>query len=254
MIVTDLTKEEYDPLSYTGLKKYQVIDSDFHKSIESILKLPIEKIDYIHQFPLFIGHVNLAKYLFFYDLYKQCYTLSGNIADVGTWKGASFLFMAKLVRLFESNSLTQVHGFDWFQGMKPIATNDCMSIEGEYIGDYNLLINLIKLQKLEDVAIIHKLDLCKDLDAFFDQHNYMRFKMVYFDCGIKEVLERSLNCFWQRLVNGGILIIDHYNTETSPSESQVVDDVIGENHIWHCPFNRQPTAYVIKELRQEQQP
>jgi hypothetical protein len=241
-------KKEYDPSQHTGFKKFQGIDSDFHKMIDSMQKLPVEKRDYIHQFPLFVGHVNLARYLFFYDLYKQCCTLSGNIADIGTWKGSSFLFMAKLVRLFETYSITQVHGFDWFQGMKPSSINDCIDVEGEYIGDYDLLIKLVELQQLQDIAVIHKLDLCKDLDVFFEQHKYMRFKMIFLDCGIKEVLEASLSHFWPRLIQGGILIVDHYNTETSPSESQIVDDTIGKNLIRHCPYNRQPTAYIKKDF------
>lgn len=45
--------------------------------------------------------------------YKGTLGLAGNIAEVGVLRGAGTLFVAKL---FEPNSLTQVHGFDWFKG------------------------------------------------------------------------------------------------------------------------------------------
>ncbi len=233
---------------YAGFKKYSAIDAEFHEGIREILNLDIPKIDFIHQFPVFVGSVNLARYLSLYDLYKQCYTLSGHIADIGTWKGSSFLFMAKIVRLFEPNSLTQVHGFDWFKGMSPSEeNNDCMKNKGEYTSDYDLLIKLIALQKMNDTAIVHKLDLCKDLGAFFHENNHMRFKMIFVDCGVKEVLENSLTQFWPRLCNGGVLIMDHYNTEDSPFESQIIENAVGKNLIQHFPYNRSPTAYIVKE-------
>jgi hypothetical protein len=95
--------------------KFEEMDKKFHASINNILELEISKIDFIHGFPLFTGWVNLARYLFLYDLYKKIYELSGDIADVGTWKGYSFLFFAKLVKIFEPLALTRVHAYDWFQ-------------------------------------------------------------------------------------------------------------------------------------------
>ncbi|MFA5074977.1 MAG: class I SAM-dependent methyltransferase [Candidatus Babeliales bacterium] len=235
-------------MEYMGFNKYKDIDKTFHKNIQKIFDLDIPKIDFIHQFPVFVGHVNLARYLFFYDLYKKVHELSGHIADIGTWKGSSFFFMSKLVRLFESYALTQVHGFDWFKGMQP-SNNDDKNQEGLYADcTYENILKLIDLQQLNDISIIHKLDITKDLDNFFKNNIHLRFKMVFIDCGIAQVLEKALEHFWPRLVNGGIIIMDHYNAECSPSESTILEKYIGKNHIQHLPYNRQPTAYVIKLL------
>ena len=181
-----------------------------------------------------------------YDLYKKSYNLAGHIADVGTWKGASFLFLAKLVRLFESYNNTQVHGFDWFEGMKP-QEGDCQEVQGEYLAEYETLLQLIDLQNLNNIAILHKMDIINELSSFFKENPYLRFKMVFVDCGITDVLEKSLENFWPKIVQGGVLIMDHYNVETSPTESDIVDKYIGKNCIKQYSFNRQPTAYIIKE-------
>jgi len=247
--ICESNKESNKSKVYMGWNKFKDIDKEFHKNMNEILNLDIPKINLIHHFPVFIGHVNLAKYLFLYDLYKKCFELSAHIADVGTWKGASFLFMAKLVRLFENYNNTQVHGFDWFEGMEP--GEDDKKLDEDYLSkyksDYEMLLKLIDLQKLNDIAILHKMDITKELDTFFKKNPHLRFKMVFIDCGIKEVLDKSLENFWQRLVNGGILIMDHYNVEVSPSESEIVERYVGKNYIRQFPFNRQPTAYIIKE-------
>lgn len=192
-----------------------------------------------------MGHVNIGRYLFFYDLYKNVIELNGHIADVGTYKGASFIFMSKMVKLFEHYNTTQVHGFDWFQGMNPSERDDETQM-GRYKSDYENLLNLIQLQDLQTISILHKMDIVTELDAFFQQAPHLRFKFVFIDCGIFEVMDKALEHFWPRLVTGGVLIMDHYNCEASPAESAVVDKYIGNSIIKQMPFNRQPTCYIIK--------
>lgn len=221
-----------------GWGKFRTVDAAYFEYIDKLVADPPPTRDLLYQFPLYVGHVNLGRYLFFYDLYKQVLELAGHIGELGVYKGASLLYWAKLVRLFEPYSTTQVHGFDWFQGMPS---------DQSYQGSYEDLVALIELQKLQDVAIVHRLDLIRESALFLANHPQLRFKLLFLDCGEKTVLEPSLLHFWPRLVRGGVLIMDHYNTELSPDESQLVDEVIGSNLVRQLPFNRQPTAYVIKE-------
>lgn len=229
-----------------GWSKFNKIDEQYFNYIEQLEKKNYDTKDLIYNFPVFVGQVNLARHLFFYDLYKEIKDLAGDIADIGTYKGASFLFWAKLLKMFEPLNTTQVHGFDWFEGMNP-GQNDLQSHKGDYISDYKTLLEIIKLQGLDDVAVLHKLDLTKDLDQFMSKRPYSRYKMVFIDCGIENVLEEAIKHFWQRLVKGGIMILDHYNNSSSPKESHIVEKYIGDNYIRQISYVRQPTAYVIKE-------
>ena len=99
--------------------RFAKTDRDFFSGLEIISHMNIPVADYIHQFPLFTGHVNLARYLALYEAFKMVQGLSGHYADVGTWKGASFVFIAKLIKLFEPYSYAQIHAFDWFKGVDP---------------------------------------------------------------------------------------------------------------------------------------
>lgn len=51
-------------------------------------------------------------------------------------KKVLFLYLAKLVQLFEPHSLTEVHGFDWFKGMRMPSKHDDNQCEGDYQGDF----------------------------------------------------------------------------------------------------------------------
>ena len=231
---------------HAGWSKFQSVDKPYFEYIAALEQMDVPLRDLIFQFPVFAGQVNLARYLFFYDLYKQVMPLNGHLADVGTFKGASFLFMAKLLKLFEPYNPAQVHGFDWFQGMAP-SSNDDQTHLGKYQADYETLVRLMELQQLNDVAVLHKMDVTTDLAPFMATNPHLRFKLVFVDCGLENVLESALEQFWPRLVQGGILVMDHYNCEVSPTESNVLEKYVGRNRILQTPFNRQPTAYVIKE-------
>ena len=201
--------------------------------------------DVIKSYPVYVGYIALARHLALYELYKKIADLPGHIAEVGTFRGSSLVFFGKLIRLFEPHNNTQAHGFDWFEGMKP-AGDDNFSEAGNWVGDYAHLRKLVALQGLEDSVIVHQMDVTKDLAAFMEKHRAMRFKIVFIDCGVRDVISASLECLWPRLVPGGILIMDHYNTEVSPNESELTEQCVGDRRLMQLPFARQPTVYVVK--------
>ena len=77
----------------------------------------------------------------------------------------------------------------------------------------------------------------------------MDIKDEFVDCGLEKVLTNTIRNIWPRIVNNGILILDHYNDDCAPSESDVLDSVIGKNVIQQMTFVRQPTAFVIKKYK-----
>ncbi|HEV2764700.1 MAG TPA: class I SAM-dependent methyltransferase, partial [Pyrinomonadaceae bacterium] len=158
---------------------------------------------------------------------------------------AGTLFFAKLTQIFEPESLTLVHGFDWFEGSK-LTEEEPNIVEGSYKEDYSRLMSLISAQRLEHIVHIHKLDLTKELDAFFDEHKYMQFKLVFLDAGLHDIVKSCLENFWPRLTSGGIIIFDQYNHELAPGEIRAVREFMPDAKIRTFPFGWMPTAYVVK--------
>ena len=180
-----------------------------------------------------------------YDLYKMVLGVAGHIAEAGVYKGAGTLFFAKLAQIFEPESLTLVHGFDWFEGTKPTA-EDRNVMEGSYKEDYSRLLRLISAQKIEHLVHIHKLDLTTGLAQFFEENNSLQFKLVFLDAGQYDIVKSCLEHFWPRLTSGGVLILDQFNHELSPGEARAVREFMPDAQIRTFPFAWMPTAYVIK--------
>lgn len=195
---------------------------------------------------LYIGDAKLANLIFHVDIYRKVLNLAGDIAEVGIFRGDSFLLWSKLVKIFERYNLTQVYGFDWFQGMKPGESDDIFQ-EGKYCGDYDHLMHMIKDQNLENISLVFPLDVTKEIKAFIEERPFLRFKILYIDCGIKEVMEAAYEYLYPRLVRGGVLLMDHYNYKVSPTESDIVERFVGDNVIMQMPYTRQPSGYIIKQ-------
>ena len=195
---------------------------------------------------MYMGDAKLANLIYHVDIYRKVMSLAGDIAEVGIYRGDSFLLWSKLVKIFEPYNLTQVYGFDWFQGMKPSDMDDSFQ-EGKYCGDYKHLIDLIHMQGLENISLVFPLDVTKEIKKFVEDRPFLRFKILYIDCGIKEVMEAAYEYLYPRLVHGGILLMDHYNYKVSPTESDIVEKYIGDNVIMQMPYGRQPSGYIIKK-------
>lgn len=234
-------------------QKFAKEDERYFHYIDELEKMGAPVREVIYNFPVFVGQVNIARSLFFYELYKKVLSLSGNIAEIGTYKGASFMLWAKLIKLFEPNNPTRAYGFDWFQGME-VGEHDHAAHQGTYQADYATLRRLVELQGLDDVALLCKMDVTKELEPFLEERPWLRFKLVFVDCGVEDVLEASLRSLWPRLVEGGVLIMDHYGLSTSPTESDIVEKYIGNHLVMQMPFNRHSSGYVIKRARNAEEP
>jgi len=220
-------------------------DVAYHQSVKKILKLGIPDLDLIHHNTAFNGAANIARQLCLYELYKKTMHLAGHIAEIGVWKGASFLYWAKLVSIFEPHSNTLVHGFDWFEGMKPSEVDRAVK-SGKCSGDYDLLRELIEIQDVGNIARLHKLDITKDLDVFFDTFSAAHFKLVFIDAGVYDVVRAAVPRFWDRLGPGGILALDEFNWQSAPGEAIAIRELLPDAEVRTFAWARQPSGYIVK--------
>jgi hypothetical protein len=228
------------------LKKFAHRKANYIKSVDEILNLGFDTQDYLHHFPAFIGHLTLARFISLYEVYKMTLGVAGHIAEIGVFKGAGSLFFAKLLRLFEPETLTLVHGFDWFQGAK-VTPEEKFVKDGECTEDYERLAKLIAAQELQNIIHIHNLDLTKDLELFFSENSHMQFKLIFVDCGIYDVVAATIQHFWPRLTPGGIMLFDHFNHEVAPGETRAIRELLPHAKMRNFSFGWMPTAYVVKD-------
>lgn len=227
-------------------QKHAALRPKYEAGFKKSLQLGFAEADYINHFPAFVGHMTLARYLSLYEGYKMVKNVAGHVAEVGVYKASGSLLFAKLLKLFEPVSMTQVHGFDWFRGAK-VTEEEKFIRDGECQVDYDQIKTLIEAQGCKDIIRLHNLDLTKDLPDFFKKNSHLKFKLVFVDIGIYEVLKPILMHFWPRLTNGGIIIFDHYSHEFAPGEVRAIDDILPQARVKMFPNGWMPSAYIIKE-------
>lgn len=196
--------------------------------------------DLVYNFPVYAGHVNIARLLTFYEIYKQTMNVSGHIADLGTWKGYSLFTWSSLTEIFEPNGNTDVYGFDNGKGM---LQNGAI----KYSFDFDNVQNIIDEKGIKNTYMVD-MDLSdpKAIEAHFEKNPFMKFKLVFMDIGVPEVLRAALPIFWKNMSPGGILVMDHYNSEICHEESNIALEVTEGRNVHCIPWNRNPTAYIIK--------
>jgi methyltransferase family protein len=243
-----LTNGENMTEMYEG-KKVSKAMTEFHEMFPKLLEMDFSRADLVHMYPIFSGHLNLARHLSLYEMYRKTEGVLGHIADVGVWKGASFFFFIKLVEIFESRNLTQVHGFDWFKGMTKTSELDNPNLEGLHKeATLKQVQQCLEIQKLDHVGFVHDVDLNTELPSFFADNPSLTFKLVFLDCGSHEPLRQSIEHFWSRLNRGGIMILDHANDSRVAVETLALREYFGEAlKIQTIPFCGWPAGYIVKE-------
>lgn len=193
--------------------------------------------------------MTLARFFSIYDCYRQTLGVCGHMAEIGVYKGACSILLAKLTQLYEPYALTQVHGFDWFRGTGHLSVEERKHlIDGTYCEPRQRLEALIQAQHLSHIVKLHEIDMgSAEVSSFFNEYQHMMFKLVIFDAGVYKVVRNALPYFWERLTVGGIMIFDQLNFELAPGETKAVREVLPGARLRTFPNGWMPTAYVVKE-------
>lgn len=215
-------------------------------AVQNFERLHYRSDDFFNHFPCFTSAKNISRFVSFYECYKKTLDISGHIAEVGVFRGSASFFFAKLGLLYEPQGLTQVHGFDWFK--EPEGYNGQAFLDpASYYEPFERISSIIDIQGLQTHLLLHRLNVLTELEGFFKENDYLRFKIVFLDAGDYGIVEKCIKEFWPRLSQGGILILDQYNYEVAPGETLAVRDLLPEDAVIRTfPNGWMPTAYVIK--------
>jgi len=236
----------------------------YRKALAEIQKMGFTFRDYIHHNPASAGHMNLARFLALYETYKRTLDLAGHIAEVGVWKASCLLYFGKLTQIFDPESLTLVHGFDWYKGTVPgpnemtprvqelwkastsSEEENRLRTDAEAAEMYERIKKLIAVQNLDHIVHLHKLHVTRELDQFFEKHPNIQFKIVFLDVGTYEAVKACLPRFWPRIIAGRELILDQFNHEIAPGETRGVREFLPDIPIHSYVFTNHPSGYIVK--------
>ena len=152
--------------------------------------------------------------------------LSGNIAEVGVFKGGSAEIIAKTKQ--ESKKLFL---FDTFEGLPEVDKKDNFCKKGDFSNtSYESVKKNFECYKN---VYVYKGVFPKQNSEHVDKET---FSLVHIDVDIYQSYKDCLEFFYPRMVHGGIIVLDDYDHEHCKGAKLATDEFLqGKNEklIWH---------------------
>lgn len=177
----------------------------------------------------------IGKMLAQYELYKKIINLPGDVLEFGVYKGASLLRLATFRNLLENDFSRKIIGFDMF-GKFPTTDDELdnkfiqsFENDGGYGIDKEELEKFIDYKNLQNVKLV-KGDINETLDIFLEETPHLRISLLHIDVDVYQPTKLILDKLFDRVVRGGLIILDDYNTVNG--ETNAVDEfLVGKNEV-----------------------
>lgn len=167
-----------------------------------------------------LGHtiVNKTRCFMIYQFAKQVANLSGDVAEVGVYKGGTARLLAKT---FEPTGKT-VHLFDTFSGMPPTDENKDHHKEGDF-NDTSLESVKTYLSDCRNVRFYQGLFPVTSVPI-----ENMAFCLVHIDADIYKTVLDCCKFFYPRLGKGCVMIFDDYGFLSCPGAKMAVEEFFSD--------------------------
>jgi hypothetical protein len=126
-------------------RKFEYDDKAYFKYVEQLDQLHEGAKDIVFNFPLYVGTVNLARYIGMYEMYKQVVGIAGHVADVGYISGRLIRVLREDDQIARAVFIDACLRFRLVQGYGA-EKDDNQAYSGQYKGDYERLLKHIELQ------------------------------------------------------------------------------------------------------------
>ncbi len=206
----------------------------------------------IDHWPLYVGVVNLSRFLAIGEALKSTLPVPGHVAEFGCWRGTNLLFMAKMLQLYDPHGSKMIHGFDHFEGLADFSPEDgdMEKFKGMYRGSLEELKDIIDLYQMEDNLVVHQGLIEETLPRFLEENKALYFSFIYCDTDLYKSTRSILEQMHPRLMEGGAFVFDEWNSESFPGETVAVDEFLGKlgrfYQVENISNTRQPTLLLRK--------
>lgn len=185
--------------------------------------------DFENAFYWFSHPSRLNKLLAHYDLYQSIVGLPGDVFELGVYKAASLLRFATFRNTLENATARKIVGFDAFGKFprdKVAGTDDQKFIDhfetgggdGLSVGEVEAL---LRHKGFDNVQLVQG-NVFETLDAYLEQFPSTRLALLHLDMDVKEPTEYALHRLYDRVVPGGLVLLDDYGAVAGATDA--VDD------------------------------
>lgn len=196
----------------------------------------------------------LGKLIWRHKFFEMVKDLTGDIVEVGVFKGSGVATFNKFFKIFFPNSIRRVIGFDMFDGDAPLSNDsvkDADEMKKVYarVSKSELSLESVRARLgINSDIILVKGDVEDTLPKFLEENPGFRISLLYIDVDIERPTYIALKNLWNRVVPGGVIVFDEYEYHKF-SESTGVEKFMKEfnlNEKITTTHFMAPTAYIIK--------
>jgi len=195
----------------------------------------------------------IRKTLARYELFKKTLNIPGDIVECGVFKGVSFMFWLKCLKIFSSNSSKKVIGFDTFSEFSKNLEEEEKISAKKYVKESDFKgINPADLSKIAKKVLGNKFELVKGeiekTSKKYVSNNYgFKISLLHLDLDTYSGTKSSLINFFPKVSKGGIIILDEYGNR-GWGETDAVDEFLEEKNykINLLDNTDSPTGYIVK--------
>lgn len=206
--------------------------------------------DYENGFYLTSDPTRIGKLLAHYELYRRILPLHGHVVECGVFKGASLLQFAIFRRLLENDDSRRIIGFDAFgafpgkhDGPDAVFVEQFERRAGTGISPDELQAAL-RHKKIDKVTLIPG-DILETAPHWVAQNLELKIALLHVDVDVYEPTKASLENLFDRVVAGGIVILDDYGTVAGATRA-IDEFLVGRNlMIQKLPLAHIP-AFLVK--------
>lgn len=192
----------------------------------------------------------ISKMVAHYELYKSIIDLPGYVVECGVFKGASLIRFATFREMLENQYSRKIIGFDAF-GDFPISGDE---MDSKFIKEFvensgdgisvNELNKVFKHKSFLNYELIQG-DMLNTVPDYAVNHPELKIALLHIDVDVYEPTKVILNSFFDKVVKGGLIILDDYGTVAG--ETRAVDEFFNKKEvIKKLPISHIP-AYVRKQ-------
>lgn len=210
-----------------------------------------KKWDYENGFYLTCETSRIGKLINHLEIYNKIIDLPGDVLEFGVYKGASMVRLLSFRNLLETEFSRKIIGFDIF-GKFP----DDLTLESdkkfikrfEDAGGYGIskqeLENHLNNKGFKNFSLVEG-NIIETIPEYLEKNPALKISLLHIDVDVYEPTLAILEKLWNRLVVGGILMLDDYGTVEG--ETKAVDEFFSNKKVQiHKPkFNHIP-SYIIK--------
>ena len=217
-------------------------------------KIPknIDKWDFENGFYLTCENYRISDFISHLELYKMILKLPGDVLEFGVYKGSSFIQFLSFREYYENFESRSIVGFDAYgkfpDDLKLDSDKSCIRKFEKEVGfgiSESDLDMYLKKKNFSNYSLVRG-DICNTLPEYLKNNPAKRFSLIHIDVDVYEPTKYILENTWDKIVKGGICILDEYGLEEG--ETKAVDEFIHNKNILiqKLPYKYKP-SFIIKK-------